>query len=110
MFIHCIGYFYLECHRTLVVFEWIFMGLLEFPSVRKKYCETLNIRETLFSRGQQPRFIHETLFLRFVIYPSIILAFEFIGDDFIFASLCSRDLRENKVLANKKCFTVETVF
>ena len=38
------------------------------------YYKTLIIRVTLFSRGQQPRCIHETLFLRFVIYSSIILA------------------------------------
>ena len=39
-----------------------------------EYCKTLIIRVALFSRGQQPRFIHETSFSRFVIYSSIILA------------------------------------
>ena len=56
-----------------------------------EYCKTLIIRVTLFSQGQQPRFIHETLFSQFVIDSSIILALEIIGEDFIFASLCSRE-------------------
>ena len=54
------------------------------------YCKILIIRVTLFSRGQQPRFIHETIFSQFVIYSSIILALEIIDEDFIFPSLCSR--------------------
>ena len=65
--------------------------MTNFGSACFMYCKTLNIRVTLFSRGQQQRFIPETLFLRFVIYSSIILALEIIGDDFIFASLCSRE-------------------
>ena len=72
------------------------------------YCKTLIIRVTLFSRGHQANFIHETLFSRFrhiFFYNpyNIIL----IGEDFIFAStMLLANLRENKVLANKKCFTV----
>ena len=54
--------------------------------------KTLIIRVTLFSRGHQPRLIHETLFSRFVISSLIILIIEIIGEDFIFASLCAREL------------------
>ena len=72
------------------------------------YCKTLIIRVTLFSRCHQPRFIHETLFSRFVISSYIILIVEIIGEDFIFASLCSREwiYAKNKVLTKNKCFTV----
>ena len=56
-----------------------------------RYCKTLIISVTLFWRGNQPRFIHETLFSRFVIYSSLILTIEIIGEEFIFASLCSRE-------------------
>ena len=70
-------------------------------SLSLTYCKTLIIRVTLFSRGHQSRFIHETLFSRFVISSSIILIKEIIGEDFIVANLL-----ENKVLANKMCFTV----
>ena len=64
-----------------------------FPGKPKTeyYCKKLIIRVTLFPRGHQPRFIHETLFSRFVIYSSIFLTLEIIGEDFIFASLCSRE-------------------
>ena len=54
------------------------------------YYKTLFIRVILFSRGNQPRYIHEILFSRFFIYSSIIRSLEIIGEDFIFASLCSR--------------------
>ena len=56
-----------------------------------KYCKTLIIRVTLFSRGHQPRYIHETLFSRFVRSSSIFLIIEIICEDFIFASLSSRE-------------------
>ena len=64
-------------------------GLLGFLEVI--YCKTLIIRVTLFSRGHQQRFIHETLFSRFVVSSSIILIIEIIGEDFIFTSLSSRE-------------------
>ena len=51
-----------------------------------KYCKTLIIRVTLFSRRHQQRFIHKTLFSRFVISSYLILIIEIIGEDFIFAS------------------------
>ena len=63
-----------------------------------KYCKTLIIRVTLFSRGHQPRFIQETLFSWLVIKSSIILTLKIIGEDFIFTKI--------KVLANEKCFKV----
>ena len=75
-----------------------------FPCIQ--YCKTLIIRVTLFSRNHRSSFIHETLFSRLLISSSIILILQIIGEYFIFASLCSR---ENKVLANKKCFTVPTL-
>ena len=55
------------------------------------YCKTLIIPVTLFSRGHHRGYIHENLFSRFVISCSIILPLEIIGEDFIFASLCSRE-------------------
>ena len=57
------------------------------------YCKTLIIRVTLFSRGHQPRFIHKTLFSRFVMSSSIFITgiIEIICEGFIFASLCSRE-------------------
>ena len=42
---------------------------------------------TLFSREDRPGYIHEALFLRFVISCSLILTVENFGDDFIFASV-----------------------
>ena len=65
------------------------------------YCKTLIIRVTLFSRGQQPTFIHETLSSRFVIYSYIIFALEIISEDFILRLYAVANLRKNK-----KCFTV----
>ena len=57
-----------------------------------QYCKTLIIRvRTLFSRNHRSSFIHETLFARLVISSSIILTSQIIGEDFIFASLCSRE-------------------
>ena len=58
------------------------------------YCKTLIIGVTLFSQGQKPRFIHETLFSRFFIYSSLVLALEIIGEDFIFVSICSREFTQ----------------
>ena len=55
------------------------------------YCKTLIIRMTLFSQGHRLVYIHETLFSRFNIFCSIILTLEIIGEDFIFASLWSRE-------------------
>ena len=55
------------------------------------YCKTLIIRVTLFSRNHRSIFIHETLFSRLVISSSIILTLLIIGEDFIFASLFSRE-------------------
>ena len=49
------------------------------------------IRVTLFSRYYQMQY-HETLFSRFIIFCSIIFTQEIIGEDFIFAYMCSRDL------------------
>ena len=41
---------------------------------------------------------------------SIILILEIISEEFIFLRLCDfANWRENKVLANKKCFTVTAV-
>ena len=70
------------------------------------YCKTLIIRVTLFLRGHQLRYIHEILFSGFVIFCSIILTLEIIVEDFISRLYALVNLRENKVLANKKCFTV----
>ena len=88
------------------IFKWLYKFMTCLQVYVIAFCKTLIIRVTLFSRGHQPRFIHETLFSRLVIYSSIILNLEIIGEDFIFASLCSREFTRNKVLANKKCLTV----
>ena len=64
------------------------------------YCKTLIIRVTLFSQGHQPRFIHESLFSRFIIYSSLILTLEIISEDFILCLYAVAEIRENKVLAN----------
>ena len=66
--------------------------VLWYKNIIQQYCKTLIIRVTLFSRGYQPRFIHETLFSRFAMSSPIFLITEIIGEDFIFASLCSREL------------------
>ena len=62
----------------------------------QEYCKTLIIRVTLFSRNHRSIFIHETLFSRLVISSFIILTFLIIGEDFIFASLFSREFTRKK--------------
>ena len=62
---------------------------------------------TLFSRGHHPWFIHKTTFSRFEWSFSIIFSL-------LLRALFSRlyalaNLRENKVIANKKCFTVHVL-
>ena len=56
-----------------------------------RYCKTLIFRMTLFSRGHRPWYIRETLCSRLVKAFSIIYRLWYIGEDFIFASLCSRE-------------------
>ena len=58
------------------------------------YCKTLITRMTLFSRNHRSSFIHETLFSRLIISSSIIFTLQIIGEDFIFASLCSREFTQ----------------
>ena len=53
------------------------------------YCKTLIIRVTLFSRGHHPGLSQKTSFSRFAISSSINLT---LGEDFILASLCFREL------------------
>ena len=60
------------------------------PFKQDQYCKTL-VRVTLFSQNHRSSFIHETLFSWLVISSSIILTLQIIGEDFIFASLCSRE-------------------
>ena len=55
-------------------------------------CKSLIIRETLFSRGNNLEYIREILFSRFHLFCSTILVLEIIGEDFILASLFSREL------------------
>ena len=56
-----------------------------------EYCKTLIIRVTLFSRGNRPWYIHEILFSRIFMSSSITLTLEIISEDFIFASVWSRE-------------------
>ena len=71
-----------------------------------KYCETLIFRVTLFSRAHDFGFIHETLFSRLFISCTIILTWEILAWTLFSWVTSLTNLRENKVLANKKCFTV----
>ena len=61
---------------------------------------------TLFSRAHDFGFIHKTLFSLLFISCTIILTWEIFAW-FLFSRVTGlANLRENKVLANKKCFTV----
>ena len=81
---------YFEQCILIHVYDNSMMRMVQLK-ITSNYCKTLIIRVTLFSRSHQHRFIHETLFSRFAIYSSIFLTLEIIGEDFIFASLCSRE-------------------
>ena len=61
---------------------------------------------TLFSRAHAFGFIYETLFLRLFISCTIILTWEILAWTLFSRVTGLANLRENKVLANKKCFTV----
>ena len=74
-------------HTYVYYMQKLFQGWMIFIL----YCNTLIIRVTLFSRSHQPSFINETLFSILILYSSIFLTLEIIGEDFIFASLCSRE-------------------
>ena len=65
------------------------MSLREFPPL--EYCKTLIFCVSLFSRGNDSLWIRETLYSRFVIASYKIYTYEIIGEDFIFASLSSRE-------------------
>ena len=72
------------------------------------YCKTLIFRETLFSRAYGLGHIHEALFSRLSINCTKVLPREILARTLI-SRLCNlANLRENKVLANKRCFTVDT--
>ena len=72
------------------------------------YCKTLIFRVTLFSRALDFRFIQETLFSRLFISCTIILTWEILAWTLFSRVTGLANLRENKLLANKKCFTVYT--
>ena len=63
------------------------------------FSKTLFIRVTLFSPNDHPWFIHETLFSQFVISSSITLIHvkDIIGEEFIFAFLCSRESKSMRI-------------
>ena len=71
--------------------DWHLLHRYRIITEYTTYCKTLIIRVTLFSRNHLSSFIHETLFSRLVISSSIILTLQIIDEDFIFASLCSRE-------------------
>ena len=73
------------------------------------YCKKLIFRLTLFSRAHDFGFIHETLFSRFFISCIIILTWVILAWTLFSRVIGLANLRENKVLANKKCFTVLSV-
>ena len=75
-------------------------------SKRLVYCKTLIFRVTLFSRAHDCGFIHETLFSRLFISCTVILTWEILAWTLFSRVTGLTNLRENKVLANKKCFTV----
>ena len=70
------------------------------------YCKILIFRVTLFSRAHDFGFIHETLFSRLLISCTIILTRQILAWTLFSRVTGLANLRENKVLANKKCFTV----
>ena len=70
------------------------------------YCKTLIFRVTLFSRAPDFGFIHEALFSRLFISCTIILTREILAWTLFSRVTGLANLREIKVLANKKCFTV----
>ena len=70
------------------------------------YCKTLIFRVTLFSRAHDFGFIHETLFSRLFISCTTILTWEILAWTLFSRVTALANLRENKVLANKKCLTV----
>ena len=72
------------------------------------YCKTLIFRVTLFSRAHDFGLIHETLFSRLFIYCFIILTREILAWTLFSRVSGLANLGENKVLMNKKCFTVYT--
>ena len=61
----------------------------QVKSLLMKYCKTLIIRVTLFSRDSPLIYIHETQFLRFELFCSTIPILKIIGEVFIFVSLSS---------------------
>ena len=61
---------------------------------------------TFFSRAHDFGFIHENLFSRLSISCTIILTREILAWTLFSRVTGLANLRENKVLANKKCFTV----
>ena len=71
-----------------------------------KYCKTLIFLVTLFSRARDFGFIHKTLFSRLFISCSIILTWEILAWTLFSRVTGLANLPENKVIANKKCFTV----
>ena len=60
--------------------------------MKYKYCKTLIIHVTLFSRDQHRVHVRKALFSGFVVSYSIILILEIIGEDFTFASIRSRKI------------------
>ena len=70
------------------------------------YCKTLIIRVTLFTQCQHPAYIDENLISRSVISCCIFLTLQIISEDLILRLHDLTNLRENKVLTNKKRFTV----
>ena len=75
-------------------------------NVYSTYCKTLIIRVTLFSRGHYQWFIQNTLFAQCPTCSSIILPLKRYWQGLNFHVSMLSTLRENKVLADKKCFTV----
>ena len=74
--------------------------------ITSSYCKTLIFRVTLFSRSHHPEYIPETLLSRIILFCSIILHEKLLARTSFSRLYGLANLRENKVLANKRCFTV----
>ena len=85
--------------RVCIQNEWIYI-------VKSVYCKTLIFGVTLFSRAHDFGFIQEHLFSRLYISWTIILTWKILAWTLFSRVTGLANLRENKVLANKKCFTV----
>ena len=82
------------------------LNMVQSLFIVNMYCKTLIFRVTLFSRAYDFGFIHETLFSRLFFSCTIILTWEILAWTLFSRVTGLANLRENKVLANKKCFTV----